>query len=170
MSKKVQAEIEAQHELILASNATKTEITLSNGKKIHIGWLMFDAQDKIDSVFVKYELMKKSVDENDKHAVQKANKETRRFYARSVAAILINNYFGIKLFWWIKWRIIYHFWNLNGNDYMKIIDEAKKKATEPEYYAAMAYLMTMPDTWKILTKKQAEAYLQEVELANKRAL
>ncbi len=44
------------------------------------------------------------------------------------AAILLNNYFGLKLFWRLKWRIIHHFWHLNGDDYLQIISEGKKKS------------------------------------------
>lgn len=162
-----QADIEAQKTLMDVINDKKNTITLSSGKHIRIGWIRPDTQDKIDSLFVEYEKMKKSINKDDPNEIMKGNTETRRFYAKTVAAILINNFIGLKLFWWIKWRIIYHFWELNGTDYQNIILEAKKKATEQQYFLAMALLMTMTDTWTMMTKKEAEAYRQELESASR---
>jgi hypothetical protein len=61
--------------------------------------------------------------------------------------------------------MIYYFGKYNGEDYLKIITEAKKKATEQEYYMGMAFLMDMTTTWTTMTKKEAEEYRQELELA-----
>lgn len=152
---------EAQKELQDIIDNKQTELVLSTGRKIRIGWLCADAQDKIDSVVVHHDDVAKSVESGDV-SIQDGNKCTRQFYAKIAAAILLNNYFGLKLFWWLKWRIIHHFWHLNGEDYMKIIVEGKKKATESQYCVAMAYSMTMSDIWKMLTKKEAEAFHREL--------
>jgi predicted S18 family serine protease len=61
--------------------------------------------------------------------------------------------------------MIYYFSNYNGEDYLKIITEAKKKATEQEYSLAMVLLMDMTTTWTTMTKKEAEEYRHELELA-----
>lgn len=162
-----QATIDAQKELMDVMTGEVKDIILSSGRKVRINWLRPDTQTKIDELFVKYESYKKTINKNDNSSIQKGNVETRKFYAQTVAAILINNYFGLKLFWWMKWRVIYHFWQLNGADYSMIITEAKKKATEQQYYLAMALLMTMTNTWTMMTKKEAEAYRQELELASR---
>lgn len=162
-----QATIDAQKEFVDVMNDKVNKLVLSSGRKVRIGWMRPDTQTKIDELFVKYENIKKLINKEDIASVQKGNVETRKFYAKSIAAILINNYFGLKLFWWLKWRIIYHFWYLNGNDYTIIVTEAKKKATEQQYYLAMALLMTMTNTWTMMTKKEAEAYRQELELASR---
>lgn len=162
-----QANTEVQKELIDIMNDVPMEITLTSGKKIKIGWLRPDTQDKINELLVNYELAKKKVDSNDQKSVLKGNKITRKLYSKILAAVLINNYFGLKLFWWLKWRIIYHFWYLNGNDYITIAIESKKKATEQQYSVAMAFLTTMSDMWTMMTKKEAEAYRQELDLAKK---
>lgn len=156
---------EARQEQMELINGTKTELILSTGKKVKIGWTLPDTQDKIDTIIVDYESFKKSIkDKEDDKSLNKANSETRKFYSKVVAAILINNFFGIKLFWWLKWRMIHHFWGLSGQDYLSIIAECKKKAQEGEYQLAMALAMDMTTLWTTMTKKEAEEYRQELEL------
>ena len=159
-----QATHEAQKALQEVLNNTPTDITLSTGKKVRIGWLYADTQDKIDDIIVHHDSVAKKI-ESGEMPVTKGNISTRQFYAKMAAAILLNNYFGLKLFWWLKWRIIHHFWHLNGDDYLQIITEGKKKATEQQYYLAMAFSMTMSDIWTTMTKKEAEAYHRELNLA-----
>lgn len=159
-----EATLDAKSELIDLMNNQTTSIKLSNGKTVNVGYITGCTQDLIDTLIVKYELFKKGLGNTEKD-ISIGNKETRRFYAKCVAAILLNSFFGIKLFWWLKWRMIYFFEKYNGEDYLKIITEAKKKATEQEYYMGMAFLMDMTTTWTTMTKKEAEEYRHELELA-----
>ena len=163
-----QSDIKAQAEMESVIHDNKDVLELSSGKTVKIGWIRPDTQDKIDQLYVEYEGNKKTIVADDPISVAKGNTMTRKFYAKTAAAFLINNYFGLKLFWWLKWRVIYHFWKLNGDDYLKIVSEAKKKAMEQSYYLAMAFLMTMPEVWTTMTRKEAEAYRQELESAKER--
>ena len=160
-----EATLEAKEELVDLIDSKKTEIVLSNGRKVKVGYITGNTQDIIDRLIVKYEAFKKSIDIKSDEALARGNTVTRQFYAKCAAAILINSYFGNKLFWWLKWRWMYNFGNLNGEDYLKIITEAKKKATEQEYSLAMVFLMDMTTTWTTMTKKEAEEYRHELELA-----
>lgn len=154
-----QASIEAQHEQISLKEREATVITLTNGKKVSVGWIWQFAMDKFDAIMTKYEKLK---------ADGKAdNKVTRQTYAKCVAAILSQSYFGMRLFWWLRWRWIYYFGHWSGEDYMNVIVEAKKKLQDQEYYTAMGYLMAMTTTWTIMTKREAEEYHRELELARK---
>jgi hypothetical protein len=157
-----EATLEAKDELVDLITNQSTSIKLSNGKTVKVGYINGYTQDVLDLLIVKYEKFKKTLSQDD---MSKGNTYTRKFYAKCVAAILINSYFGNKLFWWLKWRVIYYFSNYNGEDYLKIITEAKKKATEQEYYMGMAFLMDMTTTWTTMTKKEAEEYRHELELA-----
>lgn len=146
-------------------------ITLHDGRKIAIGWLRPDVQDKIDNIITKYELAKKKLgmfDKDKQHTEDElalGNKVTRQFYAQAVSAILLNgHYFLLRYWWWIKWRLLYHFGRMNMSDYLLIITEAKKKAHPQESYLAMVSLMDMTTMWTTMTKKEAEAYRQELEL------
>lgn len=159
-----EATLEAKDELVDLMSNNQTSIKLSNGKSVKVGYITGYTQDILDLLIVKYEKYKKKISSSGDD-ISKGNTYTRKFYAKCVAAILINSYFGNKLFWWLKWRMIYYFGKYNGEDYLKIITEAKKKATEQEYYMGMAFLMDMTTTWTTMTKKEAEEYRHELELA-----
>ena len=165
-----EATLEAKEELVDLIRNEKTEILLSNGKKVKVGYIMGNTQDVIDELIVKYEKYKKGIDKTNEEALSRGNTYTRQFYAKCSAAILLNSYFGIKWFWWLKWRLMYYFGNYNGEDYLKIITEAKKKATEQEFSLGMVFLMDMTTTWTTMTKKEAEEYRHELELAREAQL
>lgn len=161
-----EATLEAKKELVDMISGMETVLTMSTGKKVRVGYILGDTQDKIDSLIVEYELFKKNLKEEGKETdLTLGNSVTRRFYAKCAAAILINSYIGMRLYWWLKWRLLYYFSKFNGDDYLKIVLEAKKKATEQEYSMAMVLLMDMTTTWTTMTKKEAEEYHQELELA-----
>lgn len=170
-----EATLEDKQELVDLINQEKTPVTLHNGKTVKVGFMLGDTQDKLDTLIVRYEAFKKKLStktneetgeaEYSDEDLNKGNKETRRFYAKCAAAILINNYFGLRMFWWLKWRILYYFSGWNGLDYLSVITEAKKKATEQEYSLAMVFLLDMTTTWTTMTKKEAAEYRRELELA-----
>lgn len=157
-----QASQEVQQENVNLNSREPSYIELHNGKKVKIDYIYPDTQDKINYLNVMYEKQKKELAEDE----DRMNQCTREHFAKCAAAILINNYFGLKLWWWAKWRLIYHFGKLNGEDYAKIVMEAKKKAQEQEYYLTMVLLMGMTTTWTTMTKKEAEAYHHELSLAS----
>lgn len=157
-----QASHDAQKELQSLINNEESIIELSSGRKVKIGWIMPDTQDKIDDIIVEHDEIAKKI-ESGELSINKGRKYTREFYPKMIAAILLNSHWGLKLFWKLKWHIIHHYWKLNGNDYARIIAEAKKKAEEQQYLMAMAYSMTMSDVWTIMTKKEAEVFLQELK-------
>lgn len=163
-----QATTEAKEELISLINDDKDTINLSNGKKVKIGWIKPDTQDKIDTIITQYDAIKNKLSAKEDNLTEKelqaCNKQTRMFYSKITSAILLNNFFLLRFFWWIKWRYMYYFSNMNAEDHLIIISEAKKKAQQQEYYLAMALAMDMTTMWTTMTKKEAEAYRQELEL------
>lgn len=169
-----EATLQDKEELVSLTTQQKTVLTLSTGKKVKIGYIKGDTQDKIDSLIVEYEALKKSLkNENDEISdkdINRGNKITRRFYSKCAAAFLINNYFGMRLFWWLKWRLIYYFGGWSGEDYLLVVTEAKKKAAEQEFSLAMVLLMDMTTTWTMMTKKEAEEYRRELDLAREAQL
>lgn len=170
------ADLDTQSELTSIIANEKTEVRLHNGKTVKIGFMCWNTQDRIDHLLTKYEVFKKSLTPinepkegeepmYDPETQERANRETRRMYAKCAAAILLNHPVLNFLFWWIKWRMLYYCAGYNGSDYLAIISEAKKKVTGEEYYLAMALLMDMMTTTTVMTKKEAEAFRQELELA-----
>lgn len=155
------ANTQSQEELQNIIKDRYTILTLSSGRKVKIGYLRPDAQDLIDDIIVEHD---KTVEQVKAGTItqKEGNKKTRAIYAKVIAAILLNHPIRLSMLWWLKWRVIHHFWNVNGEDYLNIIAEAKKKATEQQSYMAMALLMTMSDTIKMMTTKEAEAFRQEL--------
>lgn len=156
-----QATVEARQELQDIINTQKTQLTLSTGRVVNIPSIHFDAQNKIDDIILHHDIISKKVKNGDLSEIE-GNIHTRRYFAKVTAAALLDGHFKIKLFWWIKWRIIYNFWKLNGEDYLRIISEVKKKGHQQEYYLAMALAMTMNDTCTMMTMKEAEVFQQEL--------
>lgn len=164
-----QPSLETRSELAEMMANDTDEITLSTGRKLKIGWIKPFVQDKIDCIITAYEKAKKKLGVKDDNVpedvMNKANKITRQFCAQAVAAILLNkHYFLLKLFWTIKWRWMYYFGKEDMSDYLLIITQAKKKAQPQESYWAMVSLMDMTTMWTTMSKKEAEAYRQELEL------
>lgn len=158
----------------LVSNKVTT-LTLHDGKKVKVGYILGVTQDKIDELIVQYDGFKKSIkpkegEEYSERDLIRGNKYTRQFYSQCVAAILLNSYWGIRLFWGLKWRLMYYFGKWSGEDYLQVISEAKKKAAEQEYSLGMVFLMDMTTTWTTMTKKEAEEYRQELQLAREAQL
>ena len=159
-----QSSIEAQQELQNIRNGKCTKLVLSTGRTIKIGYLYSDAQDKIDDIIVEHDAIAKQIKEGTlpEHI---GNRYTRQLHAKFTAAVLLNSPIRITLFWWLKWRIIHRFWRLNGDDYLAIITEAKKKVMGQSLYLGMALVMTMSDTVRMMTTKEAEAFRRELNLA-----
>ena len=155
------APIQSREDLQELIKNEKTEILLSNGRKIRLRPICSDAQDKIDDLIVEHDKIAAKVKANEM-TEQEGNRHTRMFYSKCAAAIILNGYFKLKLFYGLKWRIIHRFWALTGSDHLAIIGEAKKKAQQQEYYLAMALAMTMNDTCTTMTRKEAEAFQREL--------
>lgn len=154
-----EASQEAQQEQISLKEREATYVELSNGKKVRVGWTWQFALDKFDAIMTDYE--------KQKQAGKADNETTRKMYAKCVSALLSRTYFGMKLFWWLRWRWNYYFGKWSGSDYLNVIVEAKKKLQEQEYYTAMEFMMAMTTTWTIMTKREAEEYHRGLELVRK---
>lgn len=155
------APIQSREELQELIKNDESKIALSNGKIISIKPICADAQDLIDDLIVEHDKIAGLIKEG-KMTEQEGNRHTRMFYSKFTAAILLNGYFKLKLFYGLKWRIIHKFWALTGTDYLSIIGEVKKKGHQQEFYLAMALAMTMNDTCTMMTKKEAEAFQREL--------
>jgi len=77
--------------------------------------------------------------------------------AKLAAAYLLNGYWKIKFFWWIKWRLM---WDRYSNAELKeLIEECKKKVQLKEYYEIMISQIGLKDTLQTMTRKEVEAVL-----------
>lgn len=160
-----QADAKSREELLDLIQNTDTKLVLSTGRVIKVGYVYSDVLDKLDRLALEHDKNVKRIEEKTL-SVTEGNKRMREYFSKATAAILLQKYIPLKLFWWIKWRIIHHYWNLTGSDYMQIISEAKKKVQQQEYYLAMALLTTMNDSFTIMTTKEATVFLRELKSAS----
>lgn len=163
-----QATTEAQEELNELTNGSFETITMSTGKKVRIYPALPSNEDKIDDVFTKYNVMKKKRHEKmleDPFEMQMMNRETRKYFAKLCAAMIIHGYFRMKLTFWYKWRWILKHSDWNAMDYMMVVSTFKKKRMEQVFYWVMGLSVEMTQMWTTMTRKEAEQYLLELKSA-----
>lgn len=112
------------------------------GRKRKIEWLCRGTIRKFTSILLK--------EGNDDKAT-----------CQAVAAILLNGYWSIKFFWWLKWRWFYYIKQYSDVELGPIIAEAKKKIPYRDYLAATILLTAMRDTMMQMTKAEADNILRE---------
>ena len=142
------------------------EYIATNGKRYIVSPIYVYTEDKIDRIYVNYAKKKKmSLSENSDVVTEgEMNTETRKYFAKVAAAILLNgHYFLLKFFHWIYWRYLYKHSNLNGYDYLQLISLYKKKEMIQWYSLTMALSMQSVGLWTEMTKKEAEEYRAELK-------
>lgn len=113
------------------------------GKSIGIKWLHRGTIRRITHVF---------------HSCNKEDEVT----ARCASLIILNNWWKIKLFHWICWRIMWR--KYTDAELTDIVVTGKKKVESQklEYLNATMFLTGMRDTIMTMTRKEAEHILQEL--------
>lgn len=77
---------------------------------------------------------------------------------RMAAAYILNSYWGIKLFHWILWRLM---WDKYSDEELSAICEmGKKKVQAREYYKIMILQIGLRDTLQQMTREEVEAALR----------
>lgn len=112
------------------------------GKKYTISWLKRGTIRKFTNL-----MMKEGND--DKISCQAA------------AAIILNGYWSIKLWWWFLWRWFFYVKQYGDEELMSVLVEAKKKIPVKEYLVATMCLTAMKDTMMQMTKAEAANILHE---------
>lgn len=82
--------------------------------------------------------------------------------AKCAAAILLNGYWKIKFFWWLKWRWLYYIRQWGDEQYKPIIEEGKKKVPAVPYYVNIISLTEMRDTIMAMTRGEVERIQAEL--------
>jgi hypothetical protein len=86
---------------------------------------------------------------------------------QAVAAVLLNGYWKIKFFWWLKWRLYYYIYQVGDDELKDILVEAKKKIPVRDYYLATIYLTAIKDTTMQMTKKEVAANFRQGQSTDK---
>lgn len=143
MSKKIKQPTEtAQQKLndVLEDGIDTVEI---RGKKINIGWIKKGVIRKLTNTIM-------------------TCKNEDEVTARCASLVILNNYWKIKLFHWIHWRMLWR--NYSDEELFEVTMIAKKKVDSQTqaYLTNTIYLIGMKDTIMTMTRKEAERTLQEL--------
>lgn len=92
------------------------------------------------------------------------------FAVKQAALFALNDYWKIRLFYPLIWRIWAKWRGYTDEQMMPIIVEGKKKIPLTAHWTVMAFTVDMRTDWMNLTKKEAEQYQAERLLAAKQLL
>lgn len=112
------------------------------GKKHSLGWMKNGTMRKFTHVNLK--------DKNE--------------YRRNVklcAIVLLNNVWKLRFFYWIYWRYLYYFREVDAADILRVMDVSKKKIPSIAYSLATILATGMTDVMMQLTKDEAKAIRAE---------
>ena len=85
-----------------------------------------------------------------------AEKDERKLTTKSVALILLNNYWKIRLWYPILWRYLFYVREVDENELSSVIDACKKKLPVQSYYINTILLGAIRDTTMTMTRKEAD--------------
>lgn len=84
------------------------------------------------------------------------------FNIKQAAILSINNVWGLKFYYPIKWRIWAFIREYKESQMLPIIQEGKKKLPLMAHWQNMAFSVDMRMDWVKMTKKEAEQYRAEL--------
>lgn len=90
------------------------------------------------------------------------------FVVKQAVLFVLNDYWKIRLFYPVMWRIWAKLRGYTDEQMLPIITEGKKKIPLTAHWTAMAFSVDMRTDWKNLTTKEAEQYQAERLLAARR--
>lgn len=85
-------------------------------------------------------------------------KDDLKVTTKTAAAMLLNGYWSIKLFYWIKWRWMYYVAQYDESELTEVVTEGKKKVDAESYYLNTILLTGMKDTIMQMTRKEVEQF------------
>lgn len=114
--------------------------------KIKIGWIKFGTERKVSDIL---------------NSGKTGIKYEERILHKAAAAIVLNGYWKIRLFWWVLWRWYFFVKEYDHAQLLTIIEAGKKKVLLMQYYMAMASLKQLDDCLKRTNRQEAELILQQ---------
>lgn len=151
---------EIQKELLDINDDRKSTVAIDGRKPVKIGWIKPYSNEKITRAMFLYAEEAKGLEE-DVDALRSMSERSSTLH-KIAAYALLNNFFKINLFYWIKWRWMYYVQEWTFDQLLPIIQEAKKKVPSGEYVWGITLAATMMETTMMMTSKEAERYRQEL--------
>lgn len=78
-------------------------------------------------------------------------------HCKVCAAMMLNNVWKIRAYYWLLWRWWYYISDLDEVDILKVLDAGKKKVQQGAFLLNTMLLTAMTDLMMTMTKKEAES-------------
>ena len=143
MNKVKQPDEDQQREYESLVNDEATEISIPRRKrKVLVRWLKNGTINKISRIVL---------DKENGH----------KMTSQIAAAIILNDFWKIKLLWGIYWRWLYYIKQYTDAELTPILKEGKKKVPQMQYLTATILSIGMKNTMMTMKKEEVEHFLQE---------
>ena len=91
-----------------------------------------------------------------------ADGDDSKVSSKCAAAMVLNGFFKIHLFYWFLWRWFYYVKQYLEFELRPLIEEGKKKDPAEDYYINTIFLIGMKDTMIAMTREEADHFRQEL--------
>lgn len=136
------AEDEALLDDIMEDSADEVRI---RGRKFRVRWLKRGTLRKISHIMAA-------------EAVGEGNGDDK-VSCKAAAAVTLNGYWKIKLWWWARWRWFYYVRQYGDGELLDLMAVAKKKVPQQAYLTVSILLTALRDTAMTMTMKEASLIL-----------
>lgn len=138
MAKKNITQPSIKDEILLNDIAeAEKDVVVLRGNKWRIGWLRNGTKRKITQIFLK-------------------EKQEDKVGAKCVAALILNGYWKINLFYWFLWRWFYYVKQYSDIEMLPVVEMCKKKLQVTGYFVLTILLTGIKDTIMMMTREEAE--------------
>lgn len=120
----------------------KKDAVTVRGRKFMVGWLRNGTKRKITHIML-------SDGDDDK------------VNSKCAAAIVLNGYWKILLFYWALWRWFYYVKQYSDGELLPLIEAGKKKVRVEDYCVCTILLTEIKDTVKAMTREEVNRIRQE---------
>ena len=140
MSRKIQQPNLEEQRTLESIIDNKSDIVIVKNKKYKIKWLYAKTRQKITSI-----------------VLQEGHDDTQS--CKCAAAITLNGFWKLKLFYWIRWRWFYYIKQYGEQELTSLFATAKKKVPVDDYYANTILLTGLKDTNMMMKKTEVATIL-----------
>lgn len=141
---------EAKKALREVANNEKSAIEI-RGKKFKVGAVYNDTLDWVTDI------------------LQDEKTKPNQVNSKCFAALYLNDYFLLRLFWCIVWRWFFYVKQYTDEEMAPYIAEVKKKVSTQSalYYVNTISLIDIQTTTMAMTMEEAERFRRELSMANR---
>lgn len=150
---------EQQKELLDINDDRVSKVKVDGRKKsAKVGYIKPFCQEQLTRLMVEEDITEAGTEVEALRLLSKKSPILHKFAAYAI----LNNFYKIKLFYWIKWRWMYYIEEWTYDQLLPIILEAKKKIQAGEFATGIVLAGQVKETRMMMTKQEAEQYQAEL--------